>query len=127
MPVNSNEEFKRVESVLKHHASGRHHSDSIHLDHHKHEDHGHLDSGHHETAGKHDEDVKSGVNASEILDKAMKQALGGGLAGAAAMFTQVGALMWMRTTMNYQYRNGHNHECAENTFAEGGVGRFTAA
>jgi hypothetical protein len=42
----------------------------------------------------------------EILNKAGKRALGGGAAGAIAMFTQVGALMWMRTTMNYQYRNG---------------------
>ena len=114
-----------MESVLKHHASGRHHSDSIHLDHHNHEDHAHLDGGHHEIAGKHDEDVKEGPSAQAILDKAMKRALGGGLAGAAAMFTQVGALMWMRTTMNYQYRNGGTTMNAWKTlYAEGGIGRF---
>ena len=28
------------------------------------------------------------------------------MAGAAAMFCQVGALMWMRTTVNFQYAKG---------------------
>lgn len=43
---------------------------------------------------------------AEILAKAGKRALGGGLSGAVAMTTQVGSLMWLRTTMNYQYRHG---------------------
>ena len=42
----------------------------------------------------------------ETLRKAGKRALGGGVAGAAAMFCQVGALMWMRTTVNFQYAKG---------------------
>lgn len=29
-----------------------------------------------------------------------------GLAGASAMAIQVSSLMWMRTTMNYQFKNG---------------------
>ena len=36
----------------------------------------------------------------EILAKAGKRALGGGVSGAAAMGLQVGGLMWLRTTMN---------------------------
>ena len=71
--------------VLKHHASGRHPHDSLHLDHHAHEDHAHLDQGSHSVAEKHDDDVKPALSGAEILDKAMKRALGGGLTGAAAM------------------------------------------
>lgn len=42
----------------------------------------------------------------EILDKSLKRALGGGFAGALAMGINVGTLMWMRTTINYQLRHG---------------------
>jgi len=35
----------------------------------------------------------------EILDKASASAVRGGTAGAVAMFLNVGALMWMRTTV----------------------------
>lgn len=61
----------------------------------------------------------------QILDKAGKRALGGGGAGAAAMLIQVSSLMWLRTTMNYQYRNGTSTTVAMRTlYAEGGVRRF---
>mmetsp|Transcript_29486 Transcript_29486/g.71747 ORF Transcript_29486/g.71747 Transcript_29486/m.71747 type:complete len:303 (-) Transcript_29486:84-992(-) len=43
---------------------------------------------------------------SEILRNAGKRALGGGTAGAVAMVVNVSSLMWMRTTVNYQYRYG---------------------
>ncbi len=36
----------------------------------------------------------------------MTKALQGGTSGAMAMSIQVVTLMWMRTTMNYQYRYG---------------------
>ncbi|KAH8928247.1 mitochondrial carrier [Atractiella rhizophila] len=39
--------------------------------------------------------------------KSLKDALGGGLSGAAAMVVQVLTLMPLRTVMNYQYRFGH--------------------
>ena len=42
----------------------------------------------------------------EIMRKAGKRALGGGIPGAAAMGIQVLSLMWLRTTVNYQYRYG---------------------
>ena len=40
------------------------------------------------------------LTLSEVLYKAAR----GGVSGAAAMTVQVGTLMWLRTTMNYQYR-----------------------
>jgi len=61
----------------------------------------------------------------ETLKKAGKRALGGGTAGAVAMVAQVSALMWMRTTMNYQYRNGGTTMQAWKTlYKEGGIARF---
>eukprot|EP01147_Barroeca_monosierra_P006149 gene6149-7400_t len=62
---------------------------------------------------------------SEVLIKSGKRALGGGGAGAAAMVTQVGTLMWLRTTMNYQYRYGTNTATAiKSLYKQGGVFRF---
>ena len=60
-----------------------------------------------------------------ILQKAGKKALGGGKAGAAAAVTQVCSLMWLRTTMNYQYRYGSTLKDALFTlWGEGGIGRL---
>ncbi len=61
----------------------------------------------------------------EALQKAGKRALGGGLSGAAAMGLQVGSLMWLRTTMNYQYRHGTStSEALATLYRQGGVRRF---
>lgn len=61
----------------------------------------------------------------EILDKSAASAVRGGTAGAVAMFMNVGALMWMRTTVNYQYRNGTTFPTALRTiYADGGIPRF---
>lgn len=43
---------------------------------------------------------------SDIWEKSLKKAFKGGIAGSSAMALQVGSLMWLRTTMNYQYRYG---------------------
>ena len=60
---------------------------------------------------------------SETLKKAGKKALGGGVAGAVAMFVNVGTLMWMRTTVNYQYRYGMGtFEAIGPLYKEGGGG-----
>eukprot|EP00306_Pavlova_sp_CCMP459_P007248 CAMPEP_0185160474 /NCGR_PEP_ID=MMETSP1139-20130426/3662_1 /TAXON_ID=298111 /ORGANISM="Pavlova sp., Strain CCMP459" /LENGTH=311 /DNA_ID=CAMNT_0027725679 /DNA_START=50 /DNA_END=985 /DNA_ORIENTATION=+ len=68
---------------------------------------------------------KKEVNISEILDKAAKSAFRGGMAGAAAMGINVCTLMWMRTTINYQYRYGGSMFGALSTlYKEGGVLRF---
>lgn len=65
------------------------------------------------------------VNADDILSKALHRALGGGLSGAAAMVIQVSSLMWLRTTMNYQYRHGTSTTVALKTlYKEGGIPRF---
>lgn len=62
---------------------------------------------------------------NEVLNKAAKSALRGGTAGAVAMFANVGCLMWMRTTVNYQYRNGTTFPVALRTlYADGGIPRF---
>ena len=44
-------------------------------------------------------DAKPQPTVGEILDKAAKSAMRGGTAGAVAMGLNVGALMWMRTTV----------------------------
>merc|ERR1719359_291731 len=61
----------------------------------------------------------------EILTKASKKALSGGLAGAAAQGINVLTLMWMRTIMNYQYRyGGELVPTVKKLYAEGGIPRF---
>ena len=41
-----------------------------------------------------------------ILQKALNRSLNVGLAGYGAMTFQVCSMMWLRTTMNYQFKNG---------------------
>mmetsp|Transcript_73959 Transcript_73959/g.211178 ORF Transcript_73959/g.211178 Transcript_73959/m.211178 type:complete len:209 (+) Transcript_73959:210-836(+) len=60
-----------------------------------------------------------------ILRDAGKRALGGGLPGLFAMIIQVTALMWMRTLVNYQYKNGGTFmEAFYALYADGGLTRF---
>jgi len=60
-----------------------------------------------------------------VFETAGKKALSGGLAGMSAMVLQVSTLMWMRTTMNYQYRYGMGTMDAMKTlYADGGIPRF---
>ena len=60
-----------------------------------------------------------------VLAKAGRRALGGGLSGAFAGVLQVLLLMWLRTTMNYQYRyGGTTRETLRLLWREGGVRRF---
>jgi hypothetical protein len=59
------------------------------------------------------------------LNKTMKRALGGGLAGASAMVIQVFTLMPLRTAMNYQYRfGGQQKDVLQLLYKEGGIRRF---
>lgn len=55
------------------------------------------------------------------------EGLEGGLSGAAAMVVQVLTLLWLRTTMNFQYKHGGSF-CAALSYLykEGGVGRLYA-
>lgn len=62
---------------------------------------------------------------TEILNKASKKALTGGLAGMSAQAVNVVSLMWMRTIMNYQYRYGGGFtEVTKRLYGEGGIPRF---
>jgi len=64
-------------------------------------------------------------SVGEIVYSASRKALGGGLSGAAAGVAQVILLMWLRTTMNYQYRHGSSTCAAMRTlYGKGGVPRF---
>jgi hypothetical protein len=61
----------------------------------------------------------------EILDKAYKKAINGGISGVAAMTVQVGSLMWLRTIVNYQYKTGGNFtDSFKKLYSQGGVTRF---
>lgn len=65
------------------------------------------------------------VDWETIFRKASKKALGGGKAGAAAAVVQVCSLMWLRTSMNYQYRYGGNLQSSLTTlWEEGGIARL---
>ena len=116
--VMDQEEFDRLINVVEHKAYGRDILDNLHIDHHLPEDKHHNDK----------KDVKKNgekKSMGEILKAAGMRALGGGIPGAAAMFLQVGSLMWMRTTMNYQYRYGASTgEALRALYKEGGIGRF---
>jgi len=71
---------------------------------------------------KKDYDSKS---LSQIMSQASRSAISGGLAGAAAMGANVSCLMWLRTTVNYQYRNGTSFPTALSTlYRDGGIPRF---
>jgi hypothetical protein len=65
------------------------------------------------------------IDWSNISQKAWKKAIGGGQAGAAAAVVQVGALMWLRTSMNYQYRYGGTLQSSLQTlWDQGGITRL---
>jgi hypothetical protein len=65
------------------------------------------------------------VQEQSVFKKAVHKAIGGGLAGSAAMIIQVTSLMWLRTIMNYQYRHGSKmKEAAKKLYQEGGIIRF---
>lgn len=68
---------------------------------------------------------KTDPTFKEIMDKAAASALRGGTAGACAMGANVACLMWMRTTINYQYRNGVSFpQALKALYADGGIPRF---
>ena len=99
---------KQIRTVLRRHASGRADDSTFHHDDHQ----PHMKAPKSEVSAAERRRLaqirKAGEKKStkEILKAAANRALGGGLPGAAAMGIQVCSLMWMRTTMNYQYRHG---------------------
>lgn len=70
-------------------------------------------------------DAQKKLDANAVFMKALQRAGQGGLAGAAAMGINVCTLMWMRTTINYQYRYGTSTtEALKALYKDGGVPRF---
>ena len=65
------------------------------------------------------------MNKDNILEKSLDKAFKGGMAGSTAMVLQVGSLMWLRTTMNYQYRYGTTfYGTLNKLYKDGGIRRF---
>jgi hypothetical protein len=60
-----------------------------------------------------------------ILQTSLTKAMKGGVAGSSAMILQVCSLMWLRTTMNYQYRYGTTFlGTIRKLYNQGGIPRF---
>jgi hypothetical protein len=71
-----------------------------------------------------DSSIKS-KSSRDIFEESKNKALRGGLAGMGAMVVQVSSLMWLRTTMNYQYRYGTStFSAVKHLYKDGGVLRF---
>eukprot|EP00920_Eleutheroschizon_duboscqi_P024482 GHVT01060832.1.p1 GENE.GHVT01060832.1~~GHVT01060832.1.p1 ORF type:complete len:342 (-),score=78.40 GHVT01060832.1:3410-4435(-) len=65
------------------------------------------------------------LSPTQIIANARAQAFRGGIAGASAQILNVVCFMWLRTTMNYQYRYGGTTMGAISTlWNQGGVFRF---
>ena len=61
------------------------------------------------------------MEINDILTKSIKN----GLSGGSAMVFQVSTLMWLRTTMNYQFKNGGGTwDTLKLLYKEGGIPRF---
>lgn len=67
----------------------------------------------------------SDIDWASVITKASNRAVGGGLAGASAAGVQVLSLMWLRTSMNYQYKYGSSlTESLNKLYSEGGIPRL---
>ncbi len=63
----------------------------------------------------------------DVLRESAAAAVGSGVSGALAMGVQVLTMMWLRTTMNTQYRDGGGTlETMQKLWRAGGVARFYA-
>ena len=61
------------------------------------------------------------MEINDILTKSIKN----GLSGGSAMVFQVSTLMWLRTTMNYQFKNGGGTwDTIKLLYKDGGIPRF---
>jgi hypothetical protein len=67
----------------------------------------------------------SSISKNELFEKSWKRAVNGGQAGFIAMSGQVFSMMWIRTIINHQYRNGDLFlSTARQLYKEGGIPRF---
>jgi hypothetical protein len=70
-------------------------------------------------------EAKTTLPLNQILLKASRRGLGGGIPGAIAGVVQVLTLMWLRTIINYQSRYGTSFIKAVGIlYRDGGIGRF---
>lgn len=68
---------------------------------------------------------RSDLTPSQAIQHALEKGWHGGKSGAMAMGINVCSLMWIRTTMNYQYRYGTTTKQAmRKLWLEGGIPRF---
>lgn len=68
--------------------------------------------------------VEEGAGGA-VIKNALKKAFRGGIPGFFAAVVQILALMWLRTTMNYQFKTGMSFTAAlRSLWAEGGISRF---
>lgn len=74
--------------------------------------------------GQHQSDT-SPLQHKSVLRKATQAAFQGGFYAASAGLVQVLTLMWLRTTVNYQYRYGVTMvKALQELYRQGGIGRF---
>ena len=67
----------------------------------------------------------SSLSLSEAIKHSGKKGWDGGKSGALSMGVNVCTLMWVRTTMNYQYRYGTTTtQAMRKLWADGGIRRF---
>ena len=65
------------------------------------------------------------VTNKDIINNSFNRAINGGLSGSCAMVIQVSSLMWLRTTMNNQYRyGGTTIGTIKSLYKDGGILRF---
>ena len=65
------------------------------------------------------------IDVKPSLSSIIERSIQSGMSGAMAMSVNIMTLMWMRTTVNYQYRYGTNTLTAFKTlYKDGGIRRF---
>lgn len=65
------------------------------------------------------------MNKQDIITNSLQTAVKSGFTGYGAMSIQVVSLMWLRTTVNYQYKNGTQfRETLRILYKQGGIPRF---
>lgn len=65
------------------------------------------------------------MNTDNIIKKSLDTAVKSGITGYSAMSLQVVSLMWLRTTVNYQYKHGTQfRETLGILYKQGGISRF---
>lgn len=79
----------------------------------------------HSKVSSDDKKLSNTANNMNWWKRSLNAAIKGGASGSIAMVLQVVLLMWLRTTVNYQYKHGVDIQTAFwNLYSEGGILRF---